>query len=57
MKREPALRTARRSALFAALLGSAFASQAADYATVVSSTPVTVPMLSLIHISEPTRPY
>jgi len=39
-----AVRTARRSALFAALLGSAFASQAAEFATVVSSTPVNVPM-------------
>ena len=39
-----AVRTARRSALFVALLGSAFASQAAEYATVVSSTPVNVPM-------------
>ena len=38
------VRTARRSALFVALLGSAFASQAAEYATVVSSTPVNVPM-------------
>ena len=37
-------RTARRSALFVALLGSAFASQAAEYATIVSSTPVNVPM-------------
>lgn len=39
-----AIRTVRHSALFAALLGSAFASQAAEYATVVSSTPVNVPM-------------
>ena len=43
-----AIRTARRSALFVALpvalLGSAFASQAAEFATVVSSTPVNVPM-------------
>lgn len=40
-----AIRTTRRSALFVALLGSAFASQAAaEYATVVSSTPVNVPM-------------
>src|SRR5437868_3256248 len=39
-----AVSTARRSALFVALLGSAFASQAAEYATVVSSTPVNVPM-------------
>jgi uncharacterized protein YcfJ len=44
MNRDQAVGTARRSALFAALLGSAFASQAAEYATVISSTPVTVPM-------------
>ncbi len=39
-----AILTARRSALVVALLGSAFASQAAEYATVVSSAPVNVPM-------------
>ena len=38
------VRTARRNALFVALLGSAFASQAAEFATVVSSMPVNVPM-------------
>ena len=39
-----AILTARRSALVVALLGSAVASQAAEFATVVSSTPVNVPM-------------
>jgi uncharacterized protein YcfJ len=38
------VRTARRSALFVALLGSVFATHAAEFATVVSSTPVNVPM-------------
>jgi len=44
MNRHQALQTARRSALVVALSGSAFASQAAEFATVVSSTPVNVPM-------------
>lgn len=38
------VRTARRSALSIALLGSVFATHAAEFATVVSSTPVNVPM-------------
>ncbi|HKX40965.1 MAG TPA: glycine zipper 2TM domain-containing protein [Burkholderiaceae bacterium] len=37
-------RTVRFGALFAALAGGALASQAAEFGTVVSSTPVTVPM-------------
>jgi uncharacterized protein YcfJ len=44
MNRHQAIQTARRSALVVALMGSAFASQAAEFATVVSSTPVNVPM-------------
>ena len=44
MLNRPLSRTFRHGALFTALVGGALASQAAEFGTVISSTPVNVPM-------------